>query len=62
MMGSSGSYPKGMINSWTMRPRMPIMAARPLLSSMARLESFCEEKEGAIIKVESYCKSTHHLY
>ena len=26
--------------SWTIKPRMPIIAARPLLSSMARFDSF----------------------
>ena len=47
MMGRSGSYPRGTISSWTISPRIPIMAARPLLSSMARLESLVSSSKSS---------------
>mmetsp|Transcript_19651 Transcript_19651/g.45842 ORF Transcript_19651/g.45842 Transcript_19651/m.45842 type:complete len:222 (-) Transcript_19651:104-769(-) len=47
MIGRSASYPRGMIFSWTISPRIPAMAARPLLSSMARLESFSSSSKSS---------------
>ena len=40
MIGRSASYPSGMISSWTISPRIPNIAARPLFNSTPRLKSF----------------------